>query len=140
LSHNKLATVGNLNKRGTSKPVQCQFCCDDESISHLFFECCVARVLWGHTKDFLGVEIGSDYISVASKWLSEEKSYITNIISSAMMRGLWLTRNDFVFNNQVWSNVKIVMRRIWKLSMEWAIIYKPSKMGEMKSWLSFWRN
>jgi hypothetical protein len=78
----------------------------------------VARVIWNYTSDFLGMGIGSDYISVASKWHSEEKSYTTNIISSAVMRGLWLTRNDFVFNNQVWSDVKMELKRIWKLSME----------------------
>jgi hypothetical protein len=57
------------------------------------------------------MEIGSDYISVASKWL-HEKSYTTNIISSAVMRGLWVTRNDFVFNNQVWSDVRMVLKKI----------------------------
>jgi hypothetical protein len=57
------------------------------------------------------MEIGSDYISVASKWL-REKSYTTNIISSAVMRGLWVTRNDFVFNNQVWSDVRMMLKKI----------------------------
>jgi hypothetical protein len=78
LSHNKLATVDNLNKRGMSKPTQCQFCGDNESISHLFFECCVAKVIWGYAKEFLGMKISFDYISVASKWLSEEKAYTTS--------------------------------------------------------------
>jgi hypothetical protein len=83
------------------------------------------------------VDIGSDYMSLAAKWLSGEKAYITNIISSAVMRELWLIRNEFVFNNQVWSDVKMVLRRIWKVSMEWSIICKSSKMEEMKNWLSF---
>jgi hypothetical protein len=74
---------------------------------------------------------------VAAKWLSGEKAYITNIISSAVVRGLWLIKNEFVFNDQVWSYVKMVVRRIWKLSMEWSIICKSSKMKEMRNWLSF---
>jgi hypothetical protein len=37
---------------------------------------------------------------------------LVNIISSAMTRGLWLTMNDFVFNNQVWSDVRMVLKRI----------------------------
>jgi hypothetical protein len=37
LSHNKLATVDNLNKKGLDKPVQCSFCNEKESINHLFF-------------------------------------------------------------------------------------------------------
>jgi hypothetical protein len=37
LSHNKFAMIENLNKRGMPKPVQCQFCGEHESVSHLFF-------------------------------------------------------------------------------------------------------
>jgi hypothetical protein len=43
-----------------------------------FFECCVAKVIWGYAKEFLGMKISFDYISVASKWLSEEKAYTTS--------------------------------------------------------------
>jgi hypothetical protein len=75
MSHNKLATVDNLNKREMSKPVHCQFCGEHESVSHLFFECCVARVICGYAAEFLRMEIGSDYISVASQWLSEKIMY-----------------------------------------------------------------
>jgi hypothetical protein len=46
-SHNKLATVDNLNKKGFKKPEQCCFCCENESIIHLFFECGVAKAIWG---------------------------------------------------------------------------------------------
>jgi hypothetical protein len=137
LSHNKLATIDNLNKRGMSKLVQCQFCAEDENIRHLFFECCVAKVIWNYTREFLRVDIGSNYMYVAAKGLSGEKAYITNIISSAVVRGLWLIKNEFVFNDQVWSYVKMVVRRIWKLSMEWSIICKSSKMEEMRNYLSF---
>jgi hypothetical protein len=45
LSHNKLATFDNLNRKETSKPEQCCFCSENESIRHLFFECAVARVM-----------------------------------------------------------------------------------------------
>jgi hypothetical protein len=78
---------------------------------------CFLSVVWQGLSGTILV-ISWNYISVASKWLSEEKSYTTNIISSAVMRGLWLTRNDFVFNNQVWSDVKMELKRIWKLSIE----------------------
>jgi hypothetical protein len=38
-----------------------------------FFDCVVAKVIWKHVSEFLGVEIGNDYLSVASKWLHKEK-------------------------------------------------------------------
>jgi hypothetical protein len=86
LSHNKLATIDNLNKKGLKKPEQCCFCCEKESITHLFFECAIAKAIWNFVSEFLGYELGSNYISVASKWLQKEKYYCVNIISTAVLR------------------------------------------------------
>jgi hypothetical protein len=62
-------------------------------------------------RKFLGIDIGSDYVSVASKWMQKEKCYVTNIVSTAALRGIWLMRNDFIFNNQVWRDVKQILRK-----------------------------
>jgi hypothetical protein len=67
LSHNKLATVDNVNKKGMQKPEQCMFCAEKESINHLFFECSIARVIWSYANECLDMNLGVDYISVASK-------------------------------------------------------------------------
>jgi hypothetical protein len=82
--------MDNVNKRGMSKLVECQFCGEEESIAHLFFECCVAKAISSYVTGFLGMQIGLDYISVAVKWLSAEKYYIINVISSVVIRGLLL--------------------------------------------------
>jgi hypothetical protein len=107
LSHSKLATVDNLNKKGMDKQELCLFCCEKKSIKHLFFEC------------------------------SNEKWGTVNIISTTVLRGIWLTHNDFVFNGQVWSDVKLLLRKIWKLSMEWKILCTESLMEMMERWLTF---
>jgi hypothetical protein len=138
LSHNKLTTVDNLNKKGLDKPKLCQFYDEEESISHLFFECVVTRSVWSCVSEYLGFEIGNDLLSVASKWVCTEKHYLTNVILSAMMRGAWLIRNDFVFNKQAWSDVKIIWKRIWSLTSECSILCKDQKKEGMKSWLSSW--
>lgn len=137
LSHNKLATVDNLNKKGMNKPVQCRLCGEEESIDHLFFSCVVARNIWDDVSEFLGLSVGTDYISVAAKWLSKEKYYVTNLISSAVLRGIWLIRNDFVFNDQVWLDVKMVWRKIRTLSMEWKDLCRDQQETEMERWLSY---
>jgi hypothetical protein len=46
--------------------------------------------------DFLGYDIGIDYILVASKWLHKNKFYSANIISTAVMSGIWLIRNECI--------------------------------------------
>jgi hypothetical protein len=71
-------------------------------------------------------------------WLQKEVFYCVNIISIAMLRGD-IVRNDFVFNKQVWLDVKCILRRIWKLTLEWRIICKEKKMEEMMRWSFFWR-
>jgi hypothetical protein len=58
LSHNKLATVDNLKKRGADKPEQWCFFFEKESIVHLFFECVVAKLIWSFVYEFLGFSIG----------------------------------------------------------------------------------
>jgi hypothetical protein len=137
LSHNKLATTDNLNKKGFNKPSQCKFCNEHESITHLFFECVVAKTVWCYAKEFLGMNIGVDYILVASKWLSNDKFYIANTISTVVLRGVWLIRNEFVFQNQVWSEVKMVLRKVMALTLKWKPICKAVKMESMRSWYSF---
>jgi hypothetical protein len=59
------------------------------------------------------------------------------LISSAVLRGIWLTRNDFVLNGQVWLDVRMVWRRIRALSVEWKLLCRDQKEEEMERWLSF---
>jgi hypothetical protein len=92
--------------------------------------------MWVIIGEFLGYEIGSNYISVASKWLQKEKMYGTNIISIVVL-SIWLTRNDLVFNKQDWRDVKQNLRRMLRLTREWEIMVKEDRMEEIKRWSSF---
>jgi hypothetical protein len=51
--------------------------------------------------------------------LCKDKCSGVNVITAAVPRGLWLTRNDL------------------NLAWEWKPIYKEAKMEEMMRWLSF---
>jgi hypothetical protein len=44
LAKNKVLTRDNLAKRKKLDDLSCLFCTESESVSHLFFDCCVARV------------------------------------------------------------------------------------------------
>jgi hypothetical protein len=46
LANNKLLTRDNLVKRKKLDDVSCLFCAEPESVCHLFFECCVSKVMW----------------------------------------------------------------------------------------------
>jgi hypothetical protein len=83
------------------------FCSEKETITHLFFfYFTVAKCVWRMISESMNVVIGDDYLSMAAKWLQNDKYYVVNVASDAVLRGLWLTRNDFVFKKQEWLDVK----------------------------------
>jgi hypothetical protein len=85
----------------------------------------VISSLWKEVSRFYGCEIGTEYLSVAGKWLDKKKYRVTNMITAAVLRRLWLTSNDFVFNKHVWSDVKLIWRLIRKQRRE------PGDDGEL---------
>jgi hypothetical protein len=128
--------VDNLNKKGLNKGTRYCFCSENESISHLFFECVVAKVIWSHVSKFLGFEIeGVITLYVASKWLHKDKFYSVNTMPVVVLRSIWLVRSNFVFHKHVWVDVRCTWRMILRVSTEWEIICKESKTVEMQKWL-----
>jgi hypothetical protein len=53
LSKSKLLTRENLAKRRNVDDKICIFCSEPESIHHLFFDCCVAKILWTELTEYL---------------------------------------------------------------------------------------
>jgi len=64
LSQNRLLTRDILQKRRDVSDPTCLFCSEIETISHLFFECCVAVNVWRIISEMLSVEMGWNYESV----------------------------------------------------------------------------
>jgi hypothetical protein len=89
-------------------------------------------MIWCVMGEFIGHGIGVDYVSVAWKWLQKEKLYGTNIITTVVMRAIWLIRNDMIFNHQVWVDVKMVWRKMLKLTLEWQITFREQNKEEMR--------
>jgi hypothetical protein len=88
-------------------------------------------VVWSYATEFLNMNFGTDYIFVATKWLDKKKFEVVNIISTVVLRGIWLTRNALAFDSQGWSNVKFIMMKIWKLTMEWKVLCKVTTLEMM---------
>ena len=63
----------------------CPFCSERETSHHLFFECVVAKQVWAIISELLGLEIGSDFESVGSRWLSNKRFLVHNMFSSATL-------------------------------------------------------
>jgi hypothetical protein len=60
------------------------FYCEKEIVSHLFFECCVAKNVWSVVSEILGLVVGNNFEFVATLWVmsSKYKLLMLNLISS----------------------------------------------------------
>ena len=96
----------NLLRRGIEEPKECMFCSEEESISHLFFDCVVAKLIWKQVAIFFDVNIGTSYISVAQYWPANSKHACLNSVVACVLWNIWKLRNDHVFNNACWMDVK----------------------------------
>jgi predicted GNAT superfamily acetyltransferase len=67
----------------------CLFYGEEESVAHLFFDCVVANRVWEMLSVVLGVQVGSDYESIAKMWLCNKKFGICNVFTSAVCWSLW---------------------------------------------------
>jgi hypothetical protein len=84
LSKNKLLTRDNLEKRGNLDDNSCVFYSEKEIVSHLFYDCVVAKRAWNLIFESIGLQVGSSFESVAILWLCNKKFGITNMITSAV--------------------------------------------------------
>jgi hypothetical protein len=55
LATNKMLTRDKLVKSRQVDDPTCVFCCELETVKHLFFECCVAQALWLELSEILGL-------------------------------------------------------------------------------------
>jgi hypothetical protein len=57
--------MDNIAKRKKIDDSSCLFCREDESMTHLFFNCCVAKEMWREFVDILGAPVVVDFESIA---------------------------------------------------------------------------
>jgi hypothetical protein len=74
-----------------------------ESCQHLFFECVVAAIIWREIGIALDINIKiSNMHDIASLSVNKKKNCNINIIFAAVLRAIWITRNDFIFKRSQW--------------------------------------
>jgi hypothetical protein len=61
VSNNRVLTRDNLSKRQEVSDPTCLLCNEMEFVTHLFFECCVAKLVWSSISDLLGVNQGGKF-------------------------------------------------------------------------------
>lgn len=132
LSNNRLLTRDNLAKRRDVSDPSCIFCAEPESITHLFFSCCVARNIWRTISDLLGFEIGANFKSVALFWVSDKRHKLTNVVSSSIIWALWKLRNEIYFQGAIWTGMKKILLKIVRMLRRWIPLFKEEMQARIE--------
>jgi hypothetical protein len=137
LFNNKLLTRDNLVKRQNVDDLTCVFCNEVESCQHLFFDCVVASKIWRDIVMALGVNLKiSSMHDISSLWNDFKKNNNLNMIFAVVLRTIWITRNDFVFNRSQWLGMLGLWNRLVYSCAQWKVLLKEEGRGELTTMLS----
>lgn len=85
VSNNRILTRNNLSKRQELNDKTCLFCNEPESVTHLLFDCVVAKLLWTELSTIIQKPLIDSYENVATYWLCNKRHGVVNMISSALV-------------------------------------------------------
>ena len=126
----------NLAKRKHIEDKTCMFCTELETVNHLFFDCCVAKVLWAYMFEIFHIPLGSDYESIARWWISNKTYKVMNCFSAALMWCLWKFRNEMCFQGKSWHGEKLLLRRIINTMKNWRVLFVDGDLATLDQALS----
>jgi len=132
VSKNKVLTRDNLGKRKKVEDATCLFCCQAESVQHLFFDCVVATQLWKILSLILNVNLGGSLDEIGKYWLSNKKHCVTNITSSAAMWSIWKLRNNLCFQRSGWRSLEILYQMVIGMMQNWLILCPAEHQDRLK--------
>jgi hypothetical protein len=112
----------------------CLFCSKPETVLHLFFECCVARIVWGNICEITDLPLIKDFESLGTMWVKGKKFKAFNVLSSALIWLIWKMRNNICFQGVCWSKVEDVLRGGAKLIRNWVLLNKPEQVMKLEAW------
>jgi len=131
LAKNKVLTRDNLSLRRKVEDESCLFCNEKESVFHLFFDCVVAKQIWVYISECFGFNVGMNFESIGNMWLSRKKFIVHNILTSAVLWGLWKLRNELCFQNMSWRDIRILLMKVAILAQNWLILCPETSKAEL---------
>ena len=90
LTHKKILTGENLEKKGFAGPFRCPLCAvDAENISHLFFNCSFATAVWNEVLNGWGMNINLPN-SIQDCFLDWDTHYNGELLNKNGLRACWM--------------------------------------------------
>jgi len=99
-----------------------------QQVSHLFFDCCVAKVLRTYLSDIFHISLGTNFESVARWWVSNRKYKVMNCFSATLMWCLWKFRNEMCFQGKGWKGEKILLQKLCNMVKKWRILFSEGDL------------
>jgi hypothetical protein len=63
---------------------------------------------------------------------NNEKKKLVNMVHAALLRVIWLIRNDICFNRVVWPGMQMVWRKTaWQLA-QWEVLLAEGERGKLQ--------
>jgi hypothetical protein len=115
-------------KRQNVDDLTCVFYNKVETCQHLYFDCVVASKIWKELVAALGINLEiSNMHDITYLWNDKRKNKKCNMIFAAVLRTIWITRNDHVFNHAQWIGMHGMWRRLVCNCAQWRILLKEEE-------------
>lgn len=89
---------------------------------HLMFDCVVAQCIWSFISEHFGIQVGTNYESIARFQISHNKNSALNTVCSVALWCLWKYRHSRIFKTTQWLSIKQVWRNFLKTVKFWSIL------------------
>lgn len=136
LFNNRSLTRDNLAKRKKIEDKTCLFCCEEEFVQHLFFDCVVVKQCWHIMAHILHIRIEENLIDIGKYWLSPKKYIVVNIVTSTVLWTVWKLRNEICFQRTSWKSMEILLYRIAGVLQSWTLLCLQEWRDQLLEWTS----
>jgi hypothetical protein len=132
LKNGAVSTKNNLVKIQWKGCTKCCFCTEQETNQHLFFNCPMARLMWGIVCFTFGITKLVDVGYLLGPWLrcfSDKKRNLVLIGLAVLCWALQISRNDLMFHKSQYKSIFQVMFRGTFSIKSWSISFLRRMRG-----------
>jgi hypothetical protein len=69
-------------------------------------------------------------------WGDKKKNILCNMLYAAVLRSIWITKNDMIFNRSQWFGMQVMWRKVSYNLAQWKILLKEEEKGRMMTMLN----
>lgn len=82
----------------------------------------MAKQLRAVMSEVLDKQVGNDFVSIGTMWLSNKKFLVANCFCAAALWGLWKLRNSLCFQGLHWKDGRVLLMNVTAMLLNWSIL------------------